>query len=181
MSKYDNYSALRATPSLTSGNTPWALGVDIVTLKEHENITTRQVSTENKDVCRSRSNPALVSGIYDPERILHDPKNTESHATARCELSNSDIPAGTSNQVNIVEKERENASFRGLISTRVELKSLVVTEVRKLNRFALKNSMMQDCEKTLVQAIDMSFSAPDTVVKHVFFRFIKMKLTDMDQ
>lgn len=69
---------------------------------------------EDMDLRNSKSNPAFVSGIDKPEKILHHRNDTKSSTTARGEMSNSNTPAGPSNHTSMMgmmEKDREPQSF----------------------------------------------------------------------
>lgn len=78
-----------------------------------------------------------------------------------------------------IEKDREAAELRIPCSSRAELQLLIATERRNLKSLALKSATMQGVEETLNKVVEMGLYAADTGVKHLFFRFIEMALTDM--
>lgn len=136
---------------------------------------------ENKDLRTLRSNAALVPSTDDPKKILRYPKETMSYSTALSEMSSCDTPAGPFHAVSMVGNDRRTTAFRGSLLTPAERNSLVATEIRNLDEYALKNAMMQRIEETLVKAIDMGISAADTAVKNAFFRCIEIALNHVDQ
>lgn len=86
-------------------------------------------------------------------------------------MRNTDTPAGPSNQVSKVEKDRKLTEFHGSFSSRAELQLLLPTELKNLDSFALNDAIMNGIEPNLAEAVELGFQATDTDVKHAFFCF----------
>lgn len=69
--------------------------------------------------------------------------------------------------------------FCGLFSSGAELQSLIASELRNIDSFAIKGAMMREIEETLAEVTDLGPLVADIFVKHAFFHFIEMALTDM--
>lgn len=115
----------------------------------------------------------MVSGTDEPERILHHRKGTKPYTTTQGEMSNSNTPAGTSNQAGMIKKDRENTEICGSVPSWKKLQSQTAVKLRNLNSFVLKNPVMHDVEDTLDKAEDLRFLNTDTSVKHAFFALLK--------
>lgn len=74
----------------------------------------------------------------DPDKVLHDQKQTKSYATAQSNVFNINNLAGPSNELSTLEKDWEATEFGGWLSAHGEIQSLEATELRNLDSFALK-------------------------------------------
>lgn len=84
-------------------------------------------------------------------------------------LYNNKTSAGPSRQVSIVEKDSNTMKFLDSFSSCAELQSFVSTDLKNLNRFTLKNSMMQGIEDTLAEEFEMGFLDTDRHVEETCF------------
>lgn len=116
--------------------------------------TSGWVSIKSKDLRCSGLNLALVPDPEDPEKVLRNPKESQSYTNAQSDIYNSETQAGLSSQESAIEKDIEITSFRHWFSTRAEIHSLVATEPRNLDCFAFENAMIQEIEETLAEAKD---------------------------
>lgn len=64
-------------------------------------------------------------------------------------------------------------------SSCVVLQSLVATELRTLDSFALLDAIMKGIKNALAEAVEMGILTTDKGVRHALFCFIEMALTNI--
>lgn len=88
----------------------------------------------------SRPDLALVPITVRPEKIPRRSRDKKAYITTYSNMCDIDTSAGLSRQVSILENVKETAELSVLFSSRSELQSLLATELRNVDNFALKEN-----------------------------------------
>lgn len=84
---------------------------------------------------------------------------------------------GISSRPSQVVGDKDTTELRDRISSRVELQSLVATQLGNDYSFSMKEVILEEVGETSFEAIKACFDAVSIGIKNAFLRFIKMAIT----